>query len=121
MADLGQLRQTARRSSKHMSYTYRELEVRISSEGRFVQAAHTNCPLTLCVYPPQEAEFIQVSLAKASGLFMKHTNYAIFSKRQNKTVTRRYSDFEPLDAYLRKVYPYRIIPAYVLASLALGL
>jgi hypothetical protein len=65
----------------------------------------------------QEAEFIQVSLAKASGLFMKHTNYTIFSKRQNKTVTRRYSDFEPLDAYLRKVYPYRIIPAYVLASL----
>ena len=27
VADLGQLRQTARRSSKHMSYTYRELEV----------------------------------------------------------------------------------------------
>lgn len=42
---------------------------------------------------------------------MKHTNYSIFSKRKNCTVTRRYSDFEPLDSYLRKVYPYRIIPA----------
>ena len=56
---------------------------------------------------------MQVSLAKSTGLFMKHTNYSIFSKRQNKTVTRRYSDFEPLDAYLRKAYPYRVIPPCV--------
>lgn len=54
-----------------------------------------------------------MALAKQSGLLMKHTNYTIFSKRKNTQVTRRYSDFEPLDAYLRKMFPYRIIPTCV--------
>jgi sorting nexin-8 len=40
----------------------------------------------------------------------KHNNYSVFSKRNNSTVSRRYSDFEPFDALIRKKYPYRIVP-----------
>lgn len=32
-------------------------------------------------------------------------------QRLNKTVDRRYSDFDPFDTMLRKRFPYRIIPA----------
>lgn len=32
-------------------------------------------------------------------------------QRLNKTVERRYSDFEPLDSLLHKRFPYRIIPS----------
>eukprot|EP00043_Microstomoeca_roanoka_P030320 m.25860 g.25860 ORF g.25860 m.25860 type:complete len:539 (-) comp9936_c1_seq1:263-1879(-) len=58
----------------------------------------------------EEGEFIQVSIGKEEGLIKKHTTYSIFSKRRNSTFVRRYSDFEPFDALLRKRFPYRIIP-----------
>ena len=35
---------------------------------------------------------------------------AAHGQRKNATCNRRYSDFEPLDAVLRKRFPFRIIP-----------
>ncbi|EGD81412.1 hypothetical protein PTSG_02134 [Salpingoeca rosetta] len=81
--NLHTLQQTAERDNIAPEYSFRELE---------------------------ESEFIQVNLGKEAGMFKKHTTYTIFSKRRNVTCTRRYSDFEPLDALLRKRFPYRIIP-----------
>ncbi|EDQ87591.1 uncharacterized protein MONBRDRAFT_33245 [Monosiga brevicollis MX1] len=77
------LRAAGIESGKRADYTYREFE---------------------------ESEFVQVMLGHATGMLKKHTNYEVFSKRKSTTVSRRFSDFEPLDAYLRKRYPYRIIP-----------
>eukprot|EP00045_Choanoeca_perplexa_P007843 m.72209 g.72209 ORF g.72209 m.72209 type:complete len:505 (+) comp14243_c0_seq1:112-1626(+) len=81
--NLESLQQQAKQASKFGDFTYRELE---------------------------ESEFIQVTLGKATGVLKKHNNYSVFSKRNNSTVSRRYSDFEPFDTLLRKKYPYRIIP-----------
>eukprot|EP00730_Choanoeca_flexa_P001531 TRINITY_DN10675_c0_g1_i6.p1 TRINITY_DN10675_c0_g1~~TRINITY_DN10675_c0_g1_i6.p1 ORF type:complete len:550 (+),score=133.41 TRINITY_DN10675_c0_g1_i6:88-1737(+) len=81
--NLASLQSVAQDASKFGDYTYRELE---------------------------DSEFIQVSLAKSTGMLKKHNNYSVFSKRNNATVVRRYSDFEPLDTLLRKKYPFRISP-----------
>jgi len=69
-----------------MDYTYRELE---------------------------EDDFVQVTVEEKKGgnLLKKHTNYSIYSKRCNKTVVRRYSEFENIESLLKKRYPYRVIIA----------
>ena len=68
-----------------MDYTYRELE---------------------------DIDFVQITVSeKKGGAIKKHTNYSVYSKQANKTVTRRYTDFNTLDTLLRKKYPYRVIPS----------
>jgi len=68
-----------------MDYTYRELE---------------------------DIDFVQITVAeKKGGAIKKHTNYSVYSRKANKTVTRRYNDFNALDMLLRKKYPYRVIPS----------
>uniref|UniRef100_A0A1B6MBK3 PX domain-containing protein n=1 Tax=Graphocephala atropunctata TaxID=36148 RepID=A0A1B6MBK3_9HEMI len=44
------------------------------------------------------------------GLFMKHVEYLISSKRFDSTVNRRYNDFVALYDVLLNRFPYRLIP-----------
>lgn len=60
----------------------------------------------------EDIDFVQITVAeKKGGAIKKHTNYSVYSRKANKTVTRRYNDFNALDMLLRKKYPYRVIPS----------
>jgi len=54
---------------------------------------------------------IEVSqLPEKKGIFLKHIEYEVTSKRNNCTVKRRYSDFVAFYEVLQQMYPYRMIP-----------
>lgn len=54
---------------------------------------------------------IQVELMpEKKGIFLKHSEYEVSSKRNNCTVKRRYKDFEAFHEILQQLFPYRIIP-----------
>uniref|UniRef100_H2ZQ76 PX domain-containing protein n=1 Tax=Ciona savignyi TaxID=51511 RepID=H2ZQ76_CIOSA len=44
------------------------------------------------------------------GIFLKHSEYEITSRRNNSTVKRRYNDFVAFHELLQQFFPYRMIP-----------
>jgi len=58
-----------------------------------------------------DLDTIQVSLIpEKKGIFLKHVEYDVFSKKHNSTVRRRYNDFVAFHELLQQIYPYRMIP-----------
>lgn len=54
---------------------------------------------------------IQVELMpERKGIFLKHVEYEVSSKRNNCTVKRRYNDFVAFHEVLQNMFPYRMIP-----------
>lgn len=49
-------------------------------------------------------------IAEKKGLFLKHSEYEIKLKGNEKAVRRRYKDFVTLHRYLAEKYPYRLLP-----------
>lgn len=67
--------------------------------------------LTLTYEQMTELDSIQVSLMpERKGIFLKHVEYEVTSKRNNCTVKRRYNDFVAFYETLQQLYPYRMIP-----------
>lgn len=59
----------------------------------------------------EEIDFINVDLIpEKKGLFIKHVEYIVTSKRFGSEVIRRYNDFVALHELLINRFPYRIIP-----------
>ncbi|XP_054616625.1 sorting nexin-8a isoform X2 [Dunckerocampus dactyliophorus] len=55
---------------------------------------------------------IQVELIpEKKGLFLKHVEYQVNSKRYKTSVYRRYSDFDVFHEVLLQRFPYRVVPA----------
>ncbi|KAK9885194.1 hypothetical protein WA026_010700 [Henosepilachna vigintioctopunctata] len=58
-----------------------------------------------------QVDSITVELVpEKKGLFLKHSEYLVTSRRFNSRVTRRYNDFVILNDLLLNRFPYRIIP-----------
>jgi len=60
----------------------------------------------LCTYDTIEVDL----MPERKGIFLKHVEYEVNSKRNKSTVKRRYSDFVALREVLQQVFPYRMIP-----------
>ncbi|KAJ8923378.1 hypothetical protein NQ315_001936 [Exocentrus adspersus] len=59
-----------------------------------------------------QTDFIDVHLVpEKKGLFLKHSEYVVTSKRFNSKVTRRYNDFVALHELILNRFPYRLVPS----------
>jgi sorting nexin-8 len=58
-----------------------------------------------------QLDTISVELVpEKKGLFLKHSEYLVSSRRFNSKVTRRYNDFLALQELLLNRFPYRVVP-----------
>ncbi|KAL1494219.1 hypothetical protein ABEB36_009848 [Hypothenemus hampei] len=59
-----------------------------------------------------ELDSVTVHLVpEKKGLFLKHSEYLVTSKKCNSKVTRRYNDFVALQELLLNRFPYRLVPS----------